>query len=75
MTPETFHTRLAKQVLTAANLADIADHYKTSTAFAEEVSIEIPSDEYDPTKLHVRTEKQVEQTHTAEKKALAHWAE
>jgi hypothetical protein len=49
MPAETPNPRTANQIVSAADLAQIAAHYKTSTAFVEEVCIEPPSDEYDPT--------------------------
>ncbi len=56
------------------DLTQIADHYKPTTAFVEEVAPELPADEYDPKKLHMRTQAQADHIHGAEKEAVAHWA-
>jgi hypothetical protein len=74
MSSNNFYPRPAKQA-SATDLVQIAAHYETSTAFAEEVSIDQPTEEYNPTKLHVSTQEQTDHIHKAEKEALAHWAQ
>jgi hypothetical protein len=63
------------QDVTPFDLVQIGDHYKPTTAFIDEIAVDPPADEYDPAKLHVRTQEQTNHIHGVEKEGVAHWAE
>lgn len=71
------YTLSSGQEATPLTLVQIAENYKPTTVFIEEVTIESLADDdgYDPAKLHMSTKKQSNHIHSVEKEALAHWVE